>query len=580
VKFLCRAITVAGLFACALPARAAPIPFGDRPVTITAREEPIESFLRTLFGQIGRPVTVSPAVTGAVNGQFNGPPQAVFANIARAFNLAAYFDGAVVHIYAANEVAARSYQSTPTAARRTVAAIGELGLSDASNHVRVTSSGMLMAMGTPRYLDQVGEIARARMEDIATPGRAAYGRTASGAPAADALQFRVYYLRYARADDTVTTTNGRETRVPGVASILRGLVLDSPDPSGQSSHTIRPTANRLGGRGLASTPPDANQADANPRNAFYDRFDQFAAANTIDADSEARPPAVAIRIQANPALNAVIVRDAPNRMAAYDGLVRALDVEPQVVEVEATIIDLDTQRLQELGLNWNLALKNFNLGINNINPLSTRGANISTIIGNNNQFIAQINALASKNAARIVARPQVMTLSDIEAVFDRTQTFYVRVQGQQSVDLFNVSTGTVLRVSPHVFRDHNQTRIRLQLAIEDGTLTARTVDNIPVVERSEITTQALMLEGQSLLVGGLIADTTQRSREKIPVLGDVPILGQAFRNSRTNRARTERLFLITPRIAPLGRADAATIAAKAEIDAPLPVAPIKDWNRK
>lgn len=562
------ALAATAFLVATAPARAAPIPFGTKRVKIAAREQPIGAFLRAIFGQLGWPVAISPNLTGAVNGEFDGPAANVYGTIARAFNLASYYDGAIVHVYSTSEVAARAYPGDMGIARHTLAAVRELGLQDAQNRLRLTYTGVLMGMGTPRFLDQVAEIAATHPPDSAFRGGASV-RTASTRPAPaqpEGLEFRVFYLRYARAEDTVTTNQGRETRVPGLASILRQLVLDPGDSqTAPQSNTrqIRQTQPRLGGRGLASIAPDPAQQDFNPRNAFYDRFDQFAEQNSVSGDDIARAPQQSVRIMANPTLNAVIVRDAPARMRAYEGLIRALDVEPQIVEVEATIIDVDTTRLKELGLNWQLAVRNFNLGINSLNPLSSRGANIRTIIGNQGQFIAQINALQQRNAARIVARPQVMTLSDVEAVFDRTQTFYVRVQGQQAVDLFNVSTGTVLRVTPHVFRDHNETRVKLQLAIEDGVLTSQTVDAIPVVERSAITTQALLLEGQSLLVGGLTVDTQQRSRERIPVLGDIPVVGNAFRNSRTNLARVERLFLITPRLSGLGQTTAATTAARA-----------------
>lgn len=557
----------------ATPAFAAPIPFGGSRAVITAREEPVASFLRTLFGQTGRPVAVAPGVTGAVNGQFDGPAANVFRDVARAFNLVGYWDGAIAHVYPATEIATRTYPGSPASARRTLASVAELALVDTNNRVRVTSTGMVMATGTPRFLDQVGEIARATPAFAAAPYVPPRGgaslRTAAARPsvANEALEFRVFYLRYARADDTLVTAEGRETRIPGIASILRALVLDPADQAGlavPSARLVRTSQPRLGGRGLAAVAPDASQADASPRLAFYDRF---ADETVIGGDDIARAPSTPVRIQANPALNALIVRDAPERMASYEGLIRALDVEPQIVEIEATIIDIDTARLRELGIDWNLALRGFNLGINSINPLSTGGSTVSTIIGDKGEFIARINALQSKNAARVVARPQVVTLSNVEAVFDRTRTFYVRVQGQEAVDLFNVTAGTVLRVNPHVFRDRNQTRIRLQLAIEDGGILPSSVDQIPIVERASITTQALIVEGQSLLVGGLTVDREERSRERIPLLGDIPIVGNLFRNSRTSVGRTERLFLITPRIAPLG-----TIAATTAIP-PFPTPP-------
>jgi len=145
--------------------------------------------------------------------------------------------------------------------------------------------------------------------------------------------------------------------------------------------------------------------------------------------------------------------------------------------------------------------------------------------------------------------PQVVTLSNVEAVFDNSSTFYVRVAGREQVDLFNVSAGTSLRVMPHVFRDHDSTRIKLMVNVEDGALTAQQVDNIPVVERSSINTQALITEGQSLLIGGMVRDANAEGEDKVPGLGDVPVVGHLFKTKTRRTSRVERMFLITPRLA-------------------------------
>ena len=167
-----------------------------------------------------------------------------------------------------------------------------------------------------------------------------------------------------------------------------------------------------------------------------------------------------------------------------------------------------------------------------------------------------------------------MTLSDVEAVFDNSQTFYVKVGGYQDVDLFNVSAGTQLRVTPHVFKDKDQVRIKLLVAIEDGSVTGRNVDNIPIVERSTINTQALIQEGESLLIGGLVRESSGSNVDKIPLLGDIPVVGNLFKTRSDTKGRVERMFLISPRLAAPGRSAAAAArllnAAPPQAGAPAP----------
>src|SRR5437764_703688 len=205
------------------------------------------------------------------------------------------------------------------------------------------------------------------------------------------------------------------------------------------------------------------------------------------------------------------------RLPRYEQLIAALDVEPQSLEIEATIIDVNTDRARDLGIDWRWNNAGHGLQVGNpAAPAPTRGGVASVVLGSLGQFFARINALQTEGAARVVSSPQVVTLSDVEAVFDNSSTFYVRVAGREQVDLFNVSVGTSLRVTPHVFRDQDRTRIKLMVNVEDGNVTGRSVDQIPIVDRSTINTQALIAEGESLLIGGMVRDSESSSVDKVP----------------------------------------------------------------
>src|SRR6185369_1586633 len=248
-------------------------------------------------------------------------------------------------------------------------------------------------------------------------------------------------------------------------------------------------------------------------------------------------------------LNAVIVRDLADRLPRYEQLIAALDVEPQSLEIEATIIDVNTDKARELGIEWRWSNDGRSASFQGAVPTLGNGGVASVVLGSLGQFFARIRALQNEGAARIVSSPQVVTLSNVEAVFDNTSTFFVRVAGREQVDLFNVSAGTTLRVTPHVFRDREQTRIKLLVNVEDGNITNRQVDQIPVVERSTVNTQALIAEGESLLIGGMVRETHANGEDKVPVLGDVPVVGNLFKTKTSSNTRVERMFLITPRMA-------------------------------
>ncbi|MFY7942891.1 MAG: hypothetical protein ACOVOX_18465, partial [Burkholderiaceae bacterium] len=139
-------------------------------------------------------------------------------------------------------------------------------------------------------------------------------------------------------------------------------------------------------------------------------------------------------------------------------------------------------------------------------------------------------------------------MDNSEAVLQSTREFFVRVAGKDQVDLFNVSLGLVMRVTPSLVEDEQGRRFKLQIRIEDGnTNSGAQVDQIPVVNRNAIATQALVGDGQSLLIGGYIIEERKNTRSGVPVLSDVPVLGWLFGQRGNEVKRVERMFLITPR---------------------------------
>ncbi len=581
-------------------AQAAPIPFQDRQVDLTAREQPIASFLQDFFGMLDMPVSVSASAKGAVNGVFRGPAERVFNSILRSFGLMAFYDGSVVHVYTPGEVSTRTYPMPTGGASAVMTTARDMQLTDPRNTLRVSQSGGLIASGNRRFVEMVGELATGQQTQ---------------ASAAGPLGFKVYYLRYAWAHDVAAQYGGKTTVVPGVASILRALLTsqrgsqapaltqyqDTGEQSLRSQGLRSQGGGTLGARGANPMMPTAatvQQAwDNRPGGVQYASVD----AQALDNLNAAAAISSNARVEADTRLNAVVVRDAPERLAYYDQLIKALDVEPQALEIEATIIDLVTDKLRELGINWRLTGDRYSFlfgnGTSSDNRLTSAtpvqditpsgdGGFMSLVLGGRNNFIARISAMQDQGVARIVSSPQVMTLSNVEALFDNNRSFYVRVAGRDEVDLFKVSAGTMLRVTPHVFQEGNDVRIKLLVQIEDGNIEQAQVDQIPVVQRSSINTQALIVAGESLLIGGMVKETTREGVTKVPFLGDIPVIGHLFKTNTDQHERVERLFLISPRLIPAQRPMSATAPlgpqrpGGAVAVPPMPRHPEPEWLRR
>ncbi|MBL8277384.1 MAG: type III secretion system outer membrane ring subunit SctC [Pelomonas sp.] len=589
------------LLAPALPTLAAPLPDTLRAVRLEARDQPIEQFLQGLFSGSDIPV-VATGVQGQVNGRFEGTPAKLLRDLSRAYNLLSYYDGGVLYIAPASDTQTRSYLLTPAAAAQVQRAAQALQLPDARNTLKFSDDGALLAVGARRFVQQVEELVRQ-----VRPGTTAVAMK-SWAPAQTQPlpDYRIFYLRYAWAQDVPMSFGGQQTTLPGVASILRSLVgqpnkgrvaIASDPARAQGSQRVRGSASVRGGTQTLGLVDDAAPS-VRGTDTLVAALTQVGYGQPAPEPAEPpAPPDFAPRIEADPRLNAVIVRDLPERLDRYAALIKSLDVEPQSLEIEATIIDINTDRLRELGINWrynhglsSLMFGNGTAADNRLNGQvdptpSAKGGVISAVIGDRYPFVARITALQSDGAAKVVSSPQVVTLSNVEAVFDNSATYYVRVAGREDVDLFNVTAGTRLRVTPHVFKEGSDAdgaaRIKLLVQIEDGGLTGQSVDNLPIVERSGINTQALISEGESLLIGGMVRDSATAGVDKVPVLGDIPLLGNLFKTQRKGGQRIERMFLITPRLASSRATVDALQKAREPLAAPAapPAAPAPDASQ-
>ena len=169
------------------------------------------------------------------------------------------------------------------------------------------------------------------------------------------------------------------------------------------------------------------------------------------------------------------------------------------------------------------------------------------------------------------------------ATMSDKQTASVRVAGNLDANLFTIETGTTLKVTPQVvtYADHRE--VHLSLTIQDGDFEGTLVDAVPVIKQTEIDTEATVREGESLLIGGISVEQQSKSDSAVPLLGRIPVLGQLFRHDENNGSKTERMFLLTPKVITADRtrglASVPTVvapAASAAIGAPASAASAPD----
>lgn len=617
-KVVALLLAVAALAAgpVASPVAAADMVWKRERVNLIYQEKALHDLLRELFAGSGRPAVISEKIKATITGRFNSPVEDFFNSLCSVFGLLTYYDGAVLYIYASSEATSRVLALKHVSPTQLRDSLRELDALDKRYLLRISEADRIVQVaGPPRYVDVVSEVIG--MLDEKAGGRQAESEQRHSTRPLSST-FKVFSLRYAWAQDTAMTVGGREVVIPGVASMLRRLSgnYQSIGSGGVavavplSSHTAASTSaantvSKLRGGGLSAQEgaalrrgdgrgTDYGGAGGNVGGNIGGNSGGGAATWLPSGAPLSRDAALAQqqsalvnitlpRIEADARTNAVIVHDLPERIDRYDALISSLDVRATLIQIEASIVDVSSDALDRLGVDWSLSRTGIVVGQGNgtdpngfrnqaANLASNLASNLSgnavgaavggtvggagapltgmtTIISNlGRYFLGQVNLLAQEGKAHVHARPSVLTVSNTEAVLENTQTFYVRLAGEREVDLFNVTAGTSLRVTPAMVQENGERRIKLAIRIEDGSLTGQTVDQIPIVQRSTVGTQAMIGEGQSLLIGGAAYSVDRQSQSKIPLLGDVPGLGALFTFQSRQVSRVERLFMITPRI--------------------------------
>lgn len=565
--WLFRALLGALLVAGMAPLQAAEVRWRTEKFAYVTKGQAVRDFLRQFGASQGLTVVVDPAVEGTVVGNFNLTPQSMLEFVSTTFGLIWYFDGNVLYVYPTSEARSQILRLNYTTADRLRQTLTKLGITDKRYPVTFdASANTALVSGPKRYVELVEQSARALDQNESSRG---------------ASDIQVFPLKYAWAADYTFTQGGREYKLPGVASVLRNLYNNnsSPPSARNTINSLRrggSTVDKLRGLGLI----DANAAGG----------DSQRAASDPQADAESGGAQLGLpQFQPDGRLNAVVIRDLPERMAFYERVVRTLDVRPGIVEIEVRIIEVSSDAVESLGVDWrfqsqsvdvqtgrgNLPTLSFNNALNGplppgagsgsaggipgtgitpptSSPDAARGGIFSLRLGDAGRFLlARVSALAQGGKANILSSPRVMTLDNVEAVLENVSTFFVRVAGNLDVDLFNISSGTSLRVTPLIVPEGDQTHIKLAIKIEDGALTSQQVDSIPVVRRSSIGTQAFINNGDALLIGGYAQEIDNNTEVGVPGLSKIPVFGRLFRFDEKRKQRVERLFLLTPRVMPM-----------------------------
>ncbi|UCD00049.1 MAG: hypothetical protein JSW66_09235 [Phycisphaerales bacterium] len=304
-------------------------------------------------------------------------------------------------------------------------------------------------------------------------------------------------------------------------------------------------------------------------------------------------------ISSNPGTSNIMITDTESRMADIDEFVEEIDRKTVQILVEARIYDVKNTDELELGIEWR-AGRNTGYGTGRatgIGSLSTEGGPVSGNLTNSDPSLTGVfdstiqqvgstgvfdwgiitehadidilmSAIQQQDAAKLLANPRIMVLDNEQASFKAVEEIpYQQLQqgGYQSFGTTEFKeVGVELEVTPHLAADRDQPiedwMIRLAImpvfsvqvdTVEItslGTGGAQITSPQPVVDRREARTIALVKNGDTVVIGGLKKQTINTLMSKIPLLGDLPLLGALFRFEGEETVNSELVVFITPRI--------------------------------
>ena len=395
---------------------------------------------------------------------------------------------------------------------------------------------ILFQSSDPRRLTQAADLARDLDSPLATPGNV-----------------HVLYLKNAEAAVLAQT----------LQNLYRSNAFQSASGSGAASRQVSGSASTTGL--TSSTPLGQNQARASSGAAAVPP-----PALLGSADS-------GVVIQAEPNLNALLVVAPESLFREIRGVVEKLDVRRAQVFIESLIIEVSADRAAEFGVQFqylnspaagstqgfggtNFGGTGTNLLALTQNPLSaSQGLNVGVIRGTVSiagQTITNLGLLAraleTQGAGNIIATPNLLTLDNEEAkiVIGQNVPFLTgsyTTSGNTSGNPFQTierrDVGTTLRVKPMV---SDGGTVRLQIFQEVSSVVSQRLEEGIVTNKRSIESTVLVEDGEFVVLGGLIQDEEGTGESRVPVLGEIPLLGGLFRYETRQRKKTNLFVFLRP----------------------------------
>ena len=364
-----------------------------------------------------------------------------------------------------------------------------------------------------------------------------------------------------RFGSSVLSSSGGLSTSSGGSSALGSSGFGSSGSSGLGSSSgqlgaISPTS----GGGAAGAGFGATSGSSSSSNGP----DQTQTASALGEDSR-------FKLAVDEAKNAIVVMATPEDYKRLLRVIEKLDVLPNQVFIEATIAEVSLNDDLHFGVRWFLQKRSSMAGFStgdagapaDIDTLGNNllGAAVGGVFpgfayafrGANAQVT--LNALNQITNVNIISTPSLTVLDNRQAVLQvGDQVPVTTLSGataQGGITTFNSvnyrDTGVILAITPHI-NESGRVMLELEQEVSNVAPGTNTTTTTPTIQQRRVKTQVVVNDAESLMLGGLIQDSRTRASAQVPVLGDVPIFGNAFKDKIDTAGKTELLIMITPHV--------------------------------
>jgi len=275
--------------------------------------------------------------------------------------------------------------------------------------------------------------------------------------------------------------------------------------------------------------------------------------------------------------NTMIVKDINKQVMEVVALVKTLDTRTPQVQIEARIVQADTSFAQSLGIQWGVGFSH--IGSNNISqvqgingastsqpgfgtfapdfsvnlPGNVSGLNAVPAIGFNfGRFTdnpinldLRISAGELNGITKTISSPKVTTLDNVKATIEQGESIPFQTTSQSGTQTTFIDANLTLVVTPHITTDQS---IIMKVKAARNSLGSFSGPAGPSISKREATTEVLVKDGETTVIGGIFVDENTKTDSGIPLLSKIPVLGWLFKSESKTDTKNELLIFLTPKI--------------------------------